>query len=106
MCIAISTSAPANVEAPTAQIASELNCDVCGWDFRQCGIAVSPALAAWAGGFVMGHANPRCAAMSFETETASRSNIFWAASLKRRMSFEACDRAATKLLFLHWNHDF
>jgi hypothetical protein len=42
-CLAISTnaSAPANIEAPTTQIASELNCDVCGWDFRQCAIVVS-----------------------------------------------------------------
>jgi hypothetical protein len=36
-------SAAANTEAPTAQIANELNCDVGGYGFRQCAIFNSPA---------------------------------------------------------------
>jgi hypothetical protein len=35
--------APANTEAPTAQIANESNCDVCRYGFRQCAIFISPA---------------------------------------------------------------
>jgi hypothetical protein len=35
-CLAINTSAPANIDAPIAQLAMELNWDVGGYDFRQC----------------------------------------------------------------------
>jgi hypothetical protein len=37
--------APANTEAPTAQIVNESNCDVCGYGFRQCAIFISFAFS-------------------------------------------------------------
>jgi hypothetical protein len=43
MCLAMNMSAPANIEAPTAQIANELNCDVGGYGLRQCAMFNSPA---------------------------------------------------------------
>jgi hypothetical protein len=42
-CLTMNMSVTANIDTPTAHIASESNCVACGYDFRQCAIFNSPA---------------------------------------------------------------